>query len=118
MADAFLRGVCEGTVEVKRDRLAHETGNVWIEYQCRTAAGWTDSGIRTTKATQWLLIIGDAVYIGIPTDIVRAVTTKALKCPWLLSEEKDGSHPTRGVKVPLNLLWTWIRMELRRGVAT
>lgn len=113
---AFIEGFTNGTIEVKSDRLAAETGNVYIEAECRVATGWQPSGIVTTKAEYWAIVLGEAVVIGVPTSIIRRCYEKALQpgMEWARREEKDGSHPTRGVVLPLNLLLTWIRMELLR----
>lgn len=118
LVKAFLSGFLDGTVEVKRDGRAAETGNVYIEAECRRRDGWHDSGILATKATYWALVIGDAVVLGIPTDVLRACYAKALDPKLRLRrEETNGSHPTRGVALPLNLLLTWIRGELLRRAA-
>lgn len=110
---AFLQGFLDGTVEVKNDGRAAETGNVYIETDCLRRDGWNPSGIRTTKATYWALVVGEAVVLGIPTDVLRNVVQRALDPKLRMGrEEKDGSHPTRGVAIPLNLLLTWLRMEL------
>ena len=119
----FLEGFHSGTVEVKNDLRAIETGNFYIEYECRTAAGWTDSGIRTSKAQYWALVIGETVVLGIPTPILRRIVRRAVEFktttgahPFLV-EEKDGSHPTRGVRLEFNLLLNWLRIELNAAIS-
>jgi hypothetical protein len=107
-------------VEVKSDRLMVETGNVWIEVECRRRDGWHDSGIRTTEADMWGLVLAETVIVGVPTAVLRVIAERA----WdetesrgkhmFRSEEKDGSHPTRGVRLPLALFIMRLRTELRR----
>lgn len=112
---AFIDGFTNGTVEVKSDRLAVETGNVYIEDECKRRDGWQSSGIVTTKADYWALVIGECVVLGIPTVVLRHCYEKALD-PHLRMRRKetDGTHPTRGVAIPLNVLFTWIRIELHK----
>jgi hypothetical protein len=43
------------TIEVKRDRRAQDTGNVFLEYRCRGK----DSGIAVSDAEIWVFLIGD-----------------------------------------------------------
>lgn len=118
---SFLEGLTIGTVEVKSDRQAHLTGNLWIEYQCRRRDGWQDSGIRTSKATHWALVLDETVIIALPTAILRTVVERGYefrfadgKYPYR-SEETDGSHPTRGIRIPIYHFVTWLRMELIRA---
>lgn len=120
---SFLEGLVTGTVEVKSDRQAHMTGNLWIEYECQRRDGWHDSGIRTSKADYWALVLAETVIVAIPTPVLRAIVERGYqfrfsdgKFPYL-SEETDGSHPTRGVKIPLPHFLTWLRMELIRADA-
>lgn len=92
--------ITDDTVEVKHDRLAKRTGNLYVETHCRTRGGWLPSGINTTKATVWFFVLDEAekLMLCIGTDVLRAhvrrFATRVL-------EEKDGSHPTKGVGVPL-----------------
>jgi len=43
--------ITDDTVEVKYDRKARSTGNLYVETHCRRADGWNESGVNTTKAT-------------------------------------------------------------------
>ena len=53
------------TVEVKRDRRWHETGNVYIETECfyQNSQSWEPSGVRVSKATHWAFVLEDSVLI-------------------------------------------------------
>lgn len=47
-----------GKVEVKYDRMAHKTGNIYVEVYSR----FKKSGISTTKADYWIFIIDKKSY--------------------------------------------------------
>lgn len=107
------------TVEVKTDARALDTQNVYIEYECRRQDGWQPSGIAVSEADYWAVVIGETVVIGVPTAIIQTCCTKALAADpryGLRREERDGSHPTRGVAIPVQLFWTWVTMELRHRI--
>lgn len=117
---AFLRGMLDylaepGSlrVEVKTDRKYLDTGKVYIEYECKLKDGWQPSGIATSEADYWTFVIGETAFLGIPTAVVRACWQRAMD-PTLRyqREEKSGSHPTRGVAIPLAHFVTWLYMEL------
>lgn len=48
----------EKTFEIKRDRKAEETGNVWIEYMCN----WNPSGIYTSTSDYIVYKLWDKFY--------------------------------------------------------
>ncbi len=109
----FLHGLCDGTIEVKRDAKYMQTGKVYIEYECLRSDGWKPSGISATTSAYWTILIAESVVIAIPTEIVRRCYLKALDPDLRYTrEERDGSHPTRGVAIPLNHFLTWVWMEL------
>jgi len=63
------------TVEVKRDRRWHETGNLYIEFDCwyNSTQSWQPSGISVTKADYWAFVLEESVLM-IPTiNLVKAV---------------------------------------------
>jgi hypothetical protein len=101
-AEALFRklrtGIIAGTTEVKRDDRARETGNFYIELECQRFDGWHDSGLRTTKATAWAIVCWPVV-LAVPVSILRIAVegAKAAEC-------RVGSHPTRGVVVPMGEL--------------
>jgi hypothetical protein len=70
-----LNAILEGKkFEVKRDRKAHGTGNVSVEYECRGKK----SGISTTKAEWWAFIVhegnSDRKIILIEIEKLKAIT--------------------------------------------
>jgi hypothetical protein len=60
------------TVEVKRDRKWHQTGNVYIEVECwyLKSQSWEPSGLSVTQADYWAFVLEDMV-IMLPTDSLR-----------------------------------------------
>lgn len=57
-------------IEVKSDRLAHKTGNVYIEYECRGKP----SGIATTTAHYWIYRVEqNNIAIIIPTERLKEI---------------------------------------------
>lgn len=57
-------------IEVKTDRMAHKTGNIAIEFQCRGRL----SGIATSEADYWAFVLNDNKFVlFIKTDILRAI---------------------------------------------
>lgn len=92
MRSAVLAGTCE----VKTDTRALDTGNVYIEYQCKTAIGWQPSGIATTKASSWAFVLGRTV-VWMPTWALKNVA----RAHGRKQECAHGSHPTKGVLIPV-----------------
>lgn len=102
-----------GAIEVKSDRRWRDTGNVYVELECRRRGRYVASGLQTTTATLWAFVIGyPAVVLIVPTamlheEVWRAGTRRA--------EETDGSHPTRGALVSTTVLMARLRSHVRRG---
>src|SRR5687767_5141174 len=63
-------------VEVKSDRRAPETGNIFVEYASRGK----DSGIRTTTAAFWAYELGQGtdIWVTIPTARLRSKVEEIL----------------------------------------
>lgn len=65
----LVMDIFEGdSFEIKSDFMAHRTGNIAIEFQCRGK----DSGIRTTESDHW-------VYKIIKPDIIIILNTEKLR---------------------------------------
>jgi len=63
------------TVEVKRDRRWHETGNLYIEVECwyNSTQSWQASGIAVTEADYWAFVLEESVLM-IPTiNVIQAI---------------------------------------------
>lgn len=92
----------DGSAEVKTDEKALFTGNVWIEYQCLRKGEWVASGVSATSSEVWVHVIG-AVAVVAPCWQVREMVRQAWK-DGLGKEMTRGSHPTRGVVIPISQL--------------
>lgn len=89
------------SVEVKTDERAKDTGNVYVEYECLRGGEYVKSGLATTDADAWVFVLekGDlAVFVS--TLMLRELAREAYK-KGRLRECVRGSHPTRGVVIPL-----------------
>jgi len=63
------------TVEVKRDRRWHKTGNLYIEVECwyNSTQSWQASGIAITEADYWAFVLEESVLM-IPTiNVIQAI---------------------------------------------
>lgn len=100
----FYELTCGGDrFEVKHDRRALDTGQVYVETHDNPGGGdrWRVSGINTSEADVWIFALGDPplAFIGVTRDrltqLVRANEQNILRQP-------HGSCPTVGVGVRLN----------------
>jgi hypothetical protein len=97
-----------GSCEVKRDDRAAQTGRVYIEQECFTANGWKPSGLAETKAVNWVFVLYDMrVIVWMPVWLLRNIAKvgKVAEC-------RVGSHPTRGVVIPVDRLLTEARLAV------
>jgi hypothetical protein len=108
-------------VEIKRDARWHETGNLFVEFKCLKYSGsWEPSGIAITNALLYAFVLGDTeTAIFIPTALLKEIALDLYKrgC-W--KERLGGSHPTRGVLVPLPRLFKALQLhqkQVQRGAA-
>lgn len=94
-------------IETKRDLRAADTGRLYIEVECKGEP----SGLAVTQALAWAFVIGEegsSAVIFLPTDTLLALARRAwregyrVECP-------RGSHPTRGVAIPLDKIASWLR---------
>lgn len=92
--------ITDDTIEIKYDRLARRTGNLYVETHCRRRDGWQPSGINATKATAWFFVLEftDKLTVSITTDALRREVRRFAN---RTGEERDGTHPTKGVLIPL-----------------
>jgi hypothetical protein len=65
------------TIEVKRDRKWHATGNLYIEVECwyQRSDSWEPSGLSVTKASYWAFVLEHGVLM-VPTGHVRHAIQK------------------------------------------
>jgi hypothetical protein len=107
--DSLTKG---GTrVEVKRDEKVEQTGNVYLELECLKRGAYVPSGIATSKAEFWAFVLPRNVLIVAPTESVRALAARYSN---RASECNRGSHPTKGVTIPVGLFV----QELHRYIAS
>lgn len=90
----------DGTkVEVKTDRMAHETGNVYVEVYSRGKA----SGISTTKANYWIFIIEKKDYsLLVSVQKLRDICRVMFQINGLT--RGGDSNTSSGILIPINLI--------------
>lgn len=94
-----------GVVEVKYDDRYLDTGNVYVEYECQRRDGWKPSGIAITKAPFWAFVLGmDTFCFVIATDTLKLACREKWNDDHYKRELKRGSHPTKGVILPVEWL--------------
>lgn len=94
-------------VEIKRDRQYPTTGKLYVEYECMGRSGWYSSGIDATKADLWVFVLGSSESaIVVSTVLLKALVERVRRNPRFCREETDGSHPTKGVVLPLSFVLT------------
>lgn len=66
-----------GSIEVKRDTVVSDSGNIAVEFECRGAP----SGIKTTKAMWWAFVLTGENY---QDEIIIMILTERLRamCDW------------------------------------
>jgi hypothetical protein len=110
------QGVFRGKTEVKTDYRWRNTGNVYIEFECCKAAGWSPSGISSTEADTWAFVL-DGMVVTFPVDFVIEYVNRA-KAKNKVREQTDGSHPTVGVVASIHEMIAAYRMRANRKAAS
>jgi len=89
-----------GSIEIKRDTIVSESGNIAVEWECRGKP----SGIRVTTAMWWAFVLTGEKY---QDEIVIMVLTERLKamCDWHIKKGKsvDGGDDKESKMVLLDL---------------
>jgi len=112
IVDAMSKG--GHRIEIKRDDMSQVTGNIYVEYRCKRRGAWAPSGISTTEAQVWVFVLDlGNLAVCISTERLRGLVKEA-HSRGRKAEEKDGSHPTKGVLVRLTDLVT-AGTHARRG---
>lgn len=105
--DDIIAALRTESVEVKTDDQAQRTGNVYVEYECLRHGEYVPSGLATTDAEMWAFVIEDGqMMVALPTEKLKEIARSAIRAG-RTAECKRGSHPTRGVTVPLTDLVRW-----------
>lgn len=97
-----IDGMRDGSVEVKTDEKAASTGNVYVEFSCYRRGSWRDSGIALRGSETWVIVLGRIALVA-PAEFVRSAARAAYR-EGRMRECVRGSHPTRGVVIPLDSL--------------
>lgn len=90
-----------GSYEVKRDREAVRTGNIYLEYECLISGQWVPSGIARTNADLFAVAIAPQAVIVTSVPVIQAVARKFWGNNRYMRECKVGSNPTKGVAIPV-----------------
>jgi hypothetical protein len=90
-----------GSYEVKRDREAVRTGNVYLEYRCKVSGQWVPSGIARTNADLFSIAIAPQVVVTSSVAAVQAVARKFWGDKRYMRECKVGGNPTKGMAIPV-----------------
>ena len=94
--------------EVKWDKRALETGNLYVEYEdCHTGDGiFVPSGISRSEADCWVFVFEDPPGWCVLIEIERLKKWARMAIRGeLKSEQRYGSCPTKGALVPLEWLF-------------
>jgi hypothetical protein len=97
-------------IEVKTDRLAHKTGNIFIEYECRNKP----SGIATTTATYWIYKIDKSeVAIIVSVDRLKEICRVA----YLNNKKCNGGDDnlSKGVLVPIRDIFNITNLKVEKN---
>lgn len=90
--------------EVKTDVRASVTGNVYVEYECRHRGKWKPSGIATNESPVYVFVLAArSLALVVDTEALKREARRAYNAG-RLAECKKGSHPTRGVLIPVQKL--------------
>lgn len=100
----IIEALTSERVEVKTDLMSQETGNVYVEYECLKRGKYVPSGIAVTEAPLWVFVLecGELAVV-ISTSRLKELAGDAYR-NGRKRECKKGSHPTRGVVIPLTML--------------
>lgn len=107
----IISALQHGSCEVKTDERASLTGNLYVEYECKTRTGWQPSGIATTSAEVWAFVVGPlalCIPVAVLKDIARHYHRQGNRAECI-----RGSHPTKGVLVP----WRHLLLRVRQAEA-
>lgn len=92
-----------GRVEVKRDTVAASTGRVFVEFECTPRGGYSrPSGIAVSEADVWAFVLAPGVMVVSSAAALKVVAREAYRDRASRKACTRGSHPTRGVVVPIN----------------
>ena len=86
------------TIEVKYDRQAKDTGNIYIEYESRNKP----SGLAKTQADYWCIVVKESIFILIKTEELKEICRGYISSGHWRGKKKGGDNNTSlGVLLPL-----------------
>lgn len=97
-------------LEVKSDRRAQETGNVYVELFQRRAGTerWRPSGLSVTEAHAWAFVLNTeaGLFVVVRTEALRQLARAIYRgeAPGRKARQMRGTHQTIGVLVKLETL--------------
>lgn len=108
---SIIDSLRSGSIEVKRDSRFAQTGNIYIEYECKSRSGeWRKSGIATSQAELWAFVLGDSsTVVFIPTASLKELALSFWRNPKYRREETDGDCPSKGIIIPVVSLIEWAK---------
>jgi len=84
-------------IEVKYDRMAHLSGNIYVEYQSRGKF----SGIATTKANYWIFVIDNKIgSIIVNVEKLKEICRIAYQLGQIVKGGDNDS--SKGILIPIN----------------
>lgn len=111
---SVISALRDGSAEVKTDAQSLRTGNLYVEMRCWRRGQWRKSGLATTTAETWSFVLGTTgLALVVAVDLLKSIAGDLWRAG-RVAEERDGSHPTKGVLVPIARL---INDARRRGAA-
>jgi hypothetical protein len=85
-------------IEVKFDRQAKDTGNVYIEYESRG----NPSGLAKSEADYWCIVIKESIFILIKTEELKDICRGYISSGHWRGKKEGGDNDTSiGVLLPL-----------------
>lgn len=101
-------------VEIKYDDKFGRRGNLFIEIECMShrSGAYEPSGLTTTKATLFAIVLGDSRgTIVVETAVLRELVNRAIEGgASVVDGAINGDHPTRGALIRA----AWLVQELQR----
>jgi len=112
--ELYVASICDalrdgtGRVEIKTDEKATKYERIFVEYECKRFGVYVKSGIATTQAELWAIVIASDTVLIVPTWRLKVAARRLLKsAPRFFGKEcVRGSHPTKGVVIPFKSLLT------------
>lgn len=99
----IVDSMATGSIEVKTDEMSAKTGNIYLEVMCLYRGEWKHSGVAASDTELWAHIVSDEVVIVAPTHKVRRIAAYWWGAGRFLKECARGSHPTKGVALPIKV---------------